>query len=90
MPITSSRRCILPELACTETQGNSTALSFKLLLGISETTERPPAEYYRDYDRGWHRGWEHRGNRVIIIKWYRHAGTTKEKWPLNRAIFAAD
>jgi hypothetical protein len=30
------------------------------------------AEYYGDHDRGWHRGWEHRGDRVTIIKRHRH------------------
>lgn len=27
---------------------------------------------YRIHDRGWHRGWEHHGDRVTIIKRHRH------------------
>lgn len=26
------------------------------------------AEYRRHHDRGWHRGWHHRGDRVVVIK----------------------
>ncbi len=27
---------------------------------------------YRLHDRGWHRGWEHRGDHVTVIRRHRH------------------
>jgi hypothetical protein len=30
------------------------------------------AEYREHRDRGWHNGWRHRGDRVVIIKRHRH------------------